>query len=100
MFQQQQLDLERAQVLINNMNTTQRLFPTNQDHQNFFTTPSFTPLISPQISPPGNTIRNSTPRLAPNGSYVGGSGQITLCPDGTYVAGQCQLTPNGHYVGE
>lgn len=40
------------------------------------------------------------PRIAPDGSYVGGSGPITLCPDGTYVAGsRCYVAPNGSYVG-
>ena len=33
-------------------------------------------------------------------SYVGGGGDPRLCPDGTYVVGECELTPNGSYVGE
>jgi len=40
------------------------------------------------------------PRVAPDGTYVGGSGSIILCPNGTYVAGsRCYLAPNGTYVG-
>jgi len=33
------------------------------------------------------------------GRQLGDHGPITLCPDGTYVSGQCELTPNGSYVG-
>jgi len=38
-------------------------------------------------------------RLAPDGTYVGGTGPIRMCPDGSYIAGlECNLTPNGVYV--
>lgn len=40
------------------------------------------------------------PRMAPNGTYVGGNGNILLCPNGKYVSGRyCQLAPDGSYVG-
>jgi hypothetical protein len=50
-------------------------------------------------SPTGGYV-GGPPRLAPDGTYVGGSGSIMLCPDGTYVAGsRCYLAPDGTYVG-
>lgn len=40
------------------------------------------------------------PRIAPDGSYVGGSGAIIMCPNGRYVSGtRCYLAPDGTYVG-
>ncbi len=49
-------------------------------------------------SPTGRYV-GGPPRLAPDGTYVGGSGPIILCPDGTYVAGsRCYLAPDGSYV--
>ena len=50
----------------------------------------------PQI-PSASNPNNSTPQLAPNGTYVAGTPQ--LAPDGTYVGGTPQLAPNGTYVG-
>jgi hypothetical protein len=50
-------------------------------------------------SPTGGYV-GGPPRLAPNGTYVGGNGSIILCPGGTYVAGtRCYLAPDGSYVG-
>jgi hypothetical protein len=50
-------------------------------------------------SPTGGYV-GGPPRLAPDGSYVGGSGSIILCPNGIYVAGtRCYLAPDGSYVG-
>lgn len=50
-------------------------------------------------SPAGGYI-GGPPRIAPDGTYVGGSESIIQCPDGTYVAGsRCYLAPNGTYVG-
>jgi hypothetical protein len=51
------------------------------------------------MSPTGVYV-GGTPRIAPDGSYVGGSGSIILCPNGKYVAGsRCYLAPDGSYVG-
>ena len=50
-------------------------------------------------SPTGGYV-GGLPRLAPNGTYVGGTGAIILCPNGTYVTGtRCYLAPDGSYVG-
>lgn len=50
-------------------------------------------------SPTGRYV-GGPPRLAPDGTYVGGNGSILRCPDGTYVAGsRCYLAPDGTYVG-
>ncbi len=59
------------------------------------------------LAPDGKYV-NGTPRLTPNGGYVGGNGPTqpqqqptTLCPDGSYVAGKtCVLMPNGRYIGK
>lgn len=50
-------------------------------------------------SPTGAYV-GGPPRIAPNDTYVGGTGPIIICPNGTYVAGsRCYLVPNGTYVG-
>jgi hypothetical protein len=49
------------------------------------------------ISPDGTYV-NGTPRMAPNGKYVGDGGPITRAPDGSYVAGNPTMAPNGRYV--
>lgn len=49
---------------------------------------------------PDGTYTAGTPRITPNGSYVGSAGRIIMCPDGSYVAGaQCKLAPNGMWYG-
>lgn len=52
-----------------------------------------------RTGPTDTVARDVGPQLAPNGSYVSGTGPMTLCPNGQYVAGNCVLTPNGTYVG-
>jgi hypothetical protein len=49
------------------------------------------------VSAGDGTKTDTSPRLAPNGKYVGGQGSITLCPDGSYTAGSCHLMPDGTY---
>lgn len=50
-------------------------------------------------SPTGNYV-GGPPRMAPDGTWVGGSGSIIKCPDGTWVVGsRCYLAPDGTYVG-
>lgn len=50
-------------------------------------------------SPTGGYV-GGPPRMAPDGTWVGGSGSIIMCPDGTWVAGsRCYLAPDGSYVG-
>jgi hypothetical protein len=51
-----------------------------------------------QMAPNGSFVAG-TPRMAPNGTFVGGNGQMTLCPDGSYVSGQCVMAPNGRFIG-
>ena len=38
-------------------------------------------------------------QMAPDGSFVGGNGPVTMCPDGTFVSGRCQMAPDGSFVG-
>lgn len=56
---------------------------------------------SPQMAPNGRFVEGGgTPRMAPNGQFVGGDKPMTMCPDGSFVSGNCQLMPNGRFVGE
>jgi hypothetical protein len=101
-MRQQQLNIEQQRVGVDEMIALHQMMTPRPPP------PLFIP-NRPLYLTPSNPITNGiqalptstpTPRLAPNGTYVGGTGPITLCPDGSYVSGQCELTPNGTYVGQ
>jgi len=60
---------------------------------------------------PGRMITRPSPKLCPDGSYVGGgdcilapdgsyvNGQPTMAPDGSYTSGSPRITPKGNYIG-
>lgn len=52
------------------------------------------------LCPNGQYVNTGPCTLCPDGSYIGGGGHCTLAPDGKYVNGTPRLTPNGGYVGE
>jgi hypothetical protein len=46
-----------------------------------------------------NTGMGGNPQMAPDGSFVGGNGPVTMCPDRTFVSGSCHMAPDGSFVG-
>jgi hypothetical protein len=53
---------------------------------------------SPRMAPDGSWV-GGNPRMAPDGSWVGGNGAITMCSDGTWVSGRCKMASDGSWVG-
>jgi starvation-inducible outer membrane lipoprotein len=65
------------------------------------TCPDGTPTYSERcfLAPNGRYV-GGHPQIAPDGSFVGGTGELLLCANGTYVMGsRCQLLPDGTYIG-
>jgi hypothetical protein len=51
------------------------------------------------VMAPGGSYVSVRPRMAADGTYVGGEGAARMAPDGNYVGGRPSLAPDGTYVG-
>ena len=59
---------------------------------------ALTSISQAQTLCPDGSFVNGQCQMAPNGTFVG-SGNIQMAPNGVFVAGQPRMAPNGNFIG-